>query len=56
MALLDGAAELGDGQDRDVQVAGEDLEAAADLRYLLLAVLGTIVFAGAIVRFKKRLD
>jgi hypothetical protein len=25
-------------------------------QYLLLAVLGTIVFAGAIVRFKKRLD
>jgi ABC-2 type transport system permease protein len=25
-------------------------------QYLLLAVLGTIVFSGAIVRFKKRLD
>ena len=39
MAGFDGAGELGYGEHRDVEVAGEDFEAAADLGYLLLAVL-----------------
>src|SRR5215216_7303151 len=40
VALLDGATELRYRQHWHVEVAGEDFEAAADLGYLLLAVLG----------------
>ena len=39
MAGFYGARELGYSEHGDVEVAGEDLEAAADLGYLLLAVL-----------------
>src|SRR5918998_5968812 len=42
VAGLDGAGELRYREDGDVEVAGEYLEAAADLRDLLLAVLLTV--------------
>jgi hypothetical protein len=38
LALLDGAAELGQGQHRHVQLLGQRLQAPADLRNLLDAV------------------
>ena len=38
--LLEAAVELGQGDHRALELAGEDLEAAADLGHLDLAVLG----------------
>ena len=40
LALLDGARELGERDDRHVEVAGEHLQRARDLRDLLHPVLG----------------
>ena len=45
LALLDRARELRHGDDRQVELAGEDLELARDLRHLLHAVL--VLRAGA---------
>jgi hypothetical protein len=39
LAVLQGAVELGEGHDRGVQVAGQDLEAPGELGHLHLAVL-----------------
>ena len=39
-ALLEAAVELGEGDDRALELAGEDLQATADLGHLDLAVLG----------------
>src|SRR5215213_686398 len=45
VALLDRARELRYGEHRHVEVAREDLQTAADLRYLLLAVLRAVALA-----------
>src|ERR687898_793431 len=42
VALFDGSTELRYRQHGHVEVAGQDLQAAADLGYLLLAVLGAV--------------
>src|SRR5829696_8402426 len=42
MAGFYSARELGDGEDGDVEVAGEDFESAADIGDLLLAVFRTV--------------
>ena len=42
MAGLDGARELGDGEHRDIEIAGQYFQTAGDLGHLLLAVLRTV--------------
>jgi hypothetical protein len=39
VACFDGARELGDGEHRDIEVAGQNFQTAGDLGHLLLAVL-----------------
>src|SRR3546814_9590672 len=43
LALLDGARELREGEDRHIEILGQGLEAAGDLRDLLHAVVGALV-------------
>ena len=43
LAVLDGPVELREGDDRDLQLAGERLEPAADLGDLLLAAVARLL-------------
>ncbi len=42
VTLLDGARELGDGEDRYIQITSQHFKTAADLGYLLLPVVRAV--------------